>query len=185
MDVIHITPERNLKSIFKNGVLRNKPLLDQYNDVMKRQYGDKYDKEKGLVFCFPEETIFRDKYIKDFSYWKVWGNVRNKILTTFDYYKFIKYQEDGYKIFSKVVPELGKLSILLLDIDYEDFFSYYFHVQNHIMGPYWVDMDERYEHNDKPLVLVNYDIKPNRIKKVIGSVESFYDNGKINITLNI
>jgi hypothetical protein len=185
MEVIHITPERNIKSIMKNGIIRSKPLLDQYNTVMKKQYGDKYDSEKGLVFCFPESTRNRDKFIKDFLYWKSWGDNRNKILVTFDYEKFVKYKEDGYKIFSNVKPKLDKFSVLLLDIKYEEFFSYYLHAQNYIMGSYWIDMDERYEHDNKPLVLVNYDIKPNQIKRVIGTAESFNEQNKINITLNI
>ena len=46
-------------------------------------------------------------------------------------------------------------------------------------------MDERYEHDDKPLVLLNYDVPSCKIKKVIGNVESFYEKGKINITLDI
>ncbi len=47
-------------------------------------------------------------------------------------------------------------------------------------------MDTRYEHNDKPLVLINYDIKPDKIKKVIGIGESTLNrNNKINVSLKI
>jgi len=185
MDVLHLTPERNISSIMKNGVLRSKPLLTQYNGVMESLYGDKYDKNKGLVFCFPEGISKRDKYIKDFCYWKTWGNIRNKLLEPLDYKDFIKYQENGCSFFNGVEPELQRLKILLLDIKFENFFTYYCHEQTHLMSNYWTDMDERFEHNDKPLVLVNYDIKPERIKRVIGTVESFCEKGKINITLDI
>ena len=185
MDVLHLTPERNISSIMKNGVLRSKPLLTQYNGVMESLYGDKYDKNKGLVFCFPEGISKRDKYIKDFCYWKTWGDIRNRCLESLDWEDFIKYQELGYKFFNRVKPPLQRLKVLLLDIKFEDFFTHYRHMQTHLMSNYWTDMDERYEHGEKPLVLVNYDIKPERIKRVIGTVESFCEKGKINITLDI
>lgn len=185
MDVLHITPEKNMDSIFKYGILRNKPLLLQYNEIMEELYGNEYDIERGLVFCFPEEVSRRDKFIKDFSYWKAWGDVRNRILDQFSYEEFIKYQEIGCNFFSDVKPKLERLKILLLDIEYEDFFTYYKHAQFHSMRNYWTNMDGRYEHDDKPLVLVNYDIKPSKIKRVVGSVESFYERGNINITLDI
>ena len=184
MDVLHITPEKNISSIMKNGVLRSKPLLTQYNGIMESLYGDSYNIERGLVFCFPEGVSKRDKYIKDFCYWKTWGDIRNKLIPL-NYEDYIKYQELGCKFFNRVKPKLQRLKVLLLDIKFEDFFTYYRHVQNHVMGNYWTDMDERYEHENKPLVLINYDIKPKRIKRVIGTVESFYEKGKINITLNI
>ena len=185
MDVLHITPERNLESIFKNGIVRRKPLLTQYNTIMEELYGKKYDIEKGLIFCFPEEISRRDKYIKDFCYWKTWGDIRNKLLDPLDDKDFIKYQEMGFNFFYGVKPKLQRLKVLLLDIEYEEFFTYYRHVQDHLMSNYWTDMDERYEHHEKPLVLVNYDIKPDRIKRVIGTVESFFEKGNINTTLNI
>lgn len=185
MDILHITPEKNIDSIFKYGILRNKPLLTKYNGVMERLYGSKYDIERGLVFCFPEEVSRRDKFIKDFSYWKAWGDIRNRILEPLSYEDFVKYQEMGCNFFSGVKPKLERLKVLLLDVKYEEFFTYYRHVQIHTMSDYWTDMDERYEHHNKPLVLVNYDIKPNRIKRIIGSVESFYKRGKVDITLDI
>jgi len=185
MEVLHLTPEKNIKSIFKNGIVRNKPLLTQYDTVMKDLYGKKYNIEKGLVFCFPEGISKRDKYIKDFCYWKTWGDVRNKLLSNIDDEDWIKYQELGCKFFYRIKPKLQRLKVLLLDIEYKEFFTYHRHVQDHLMSSYWSDMDERYEHHHKPLVLVNYDIKPNRIKRVLGTVESFLEKGKINTTLNI
>jgi hypothetical protein len=186
MDVLHITSERNLNSIFQHGILRSKPLLTKYNDIMKNLYASNYDQEKGMVFCFPEEHVKRDKFIIDFSYWKAWGNIRNKILEPFnDYEDWEKLNEIGPKFFNDVQPQLDKMKVLLLEIEYEKFFRYYHHQQSHDMGNMWTDMDERYEHNDKPLVLLNYDVSPCKIKRVIGSVESFYEKGKINITLDI
>ena len=185
MEILHLTPEKNLNSIFKYGILRNKPILSKYNDVMESMYGSKYDKDKGLVFCFPEGIVKRDKYIIDFSYWKSWGDVRNRILDPLSNKEFYKWDEIGFKVFSGIKPKLDKLKVLLLEVEYEENFTYYKHHQSHTMGNLWRDMDFRYEHNDKPLVLLNYDVKPNKIKKVIGSVESFYNRGKINITLDI
>jgi len=185
MDILHITPEKNIPSIMKNGIRRSKPLLSQYNRVMKYLYDDEYDEKKGLIFCFPEEIFKRDKYIKDFCYWKTWGEIRNRILHPLNDEDFIKHQELGCNYFYGVKPKLQRLKILLLDIKFEDFFTYYNHVQTHLMSNYWSDMDERYEHCSKPLVLVNYDIKPDSIKRVVGTVESFLEKGKINTTLEI
>ena len=77
MDVLHITQTKNIPSIMKNGIHRGKPLLDQFNDVMEREYGEDYDKDKGLVFGMPENIDRRDKYIKDFFIGKL--GVMNEI----------------------------------------------------------------------------------------------------------
>ncbi|MFW9871699.1 MAG: hypothetical protein ACFFG0_01265 [Candidatus Thorarchaeota archaeon] len=175
MKVLHITPERNLNSIFKNGIFRNKPILDQYNEVMEYIYGKEYNKEKGLIFCFPEEINRRDKYIVDFGYWKSWGDIRNRYLLKFDYEQYKKVEEIGPLIFKNLKPVLDKLKILLLDIKKEEWFCYHKHLQTSSMGNLWTDMDTRYEHSEKPLILLNYDVKPDKIK-VIGTVESFLEN---------
>ncbi len=66
MDVLHITQTKNVPSIMKNGIFRSKPLLSQYEEVMKEDYGSDYDCEKGLIFGFPENINQRNRYIKDF-----------------------------------------------------------------------------------------------------------------------
>ena len=40
--------------------------------------------------------------IKDFAYWKTWGDVRNRFLLKYDDNKWIKMQEEGPKVFSHI-----------------------------------------------------------------------------------
>ena len=54
IEALHITSTKNIPSILKNGILRSKPIIKIYNNVMKKEYGNKYNPEKGLVFGFPE-----------------------------------------------------------------------------------------------------------------------------------
>jgi len=186
MDVLHITATENIKSIMRSKILRNKPILSQYNDVMDNEYGTEYDKEKGLVFGFPESIYNRDKIIKDFAYWKTWGDARNRFLDKYDYNEFEKMQEEGTKIFSHIKPKSTYFSILLLDVEYELFFDRWLHHQSASMGPYWKDMEARYEHDDKPLVLINYDIELKNIKRIIGTIQSIVTKeNKINTLLQI
>lgn len=186
MEVLHITPSKNVKSIMKSKMYRCKPILPQYNNVMEREHGSDYDKEKGLVFGFPESIYNRDKMIKDFAYWKTWGDVRNEVLLKYDDNKWIKMQEEGPKVFSYIKLKSTYFSILLLEIKYDPFFDKYVHVQNAEMSSYWTDMETRYEHDDKPLVLMNYDIEVKNIKRVVGTVQSIVTKeNKINTLLQI
>jgi hypothetical protein len=186
MEVLHITPSENINSIMRNKIVRCKPILSQFDEVMSDEYGSDYDKDKGLVFGFPESIYNRDKIIKDFAYWKVWGDVRNRFLDKYDYNEFVKIQEEGTKVFSHIKLKSTYFSILLLDVEYEPFFDRYKHIQNADMGPYWADMETRYEHDDKPLVLMNYDVEINNIKRVIGTVQSIVSKeNKINTLLQI
>jgi len=84
----------------------------------------------------------------------------------------------------KIIPLY--FSVVLIDIPNHSLYDRYCHQQSNCMAPHWNDMDTRFEHNDKPLVLVNYDITPDRIKKVIGTGESTISKkNKIDISLKI
>lgn len=185
MEVVHITQTGNLKSILSSKIYRNKPILKIYNEIMGSYYGDEYNIDKGLVFAFDECVSNRDKFIKDFVYWKMWGEPRNKFLDKFDDYELIKYQEIGANFFSNFNIKEDQFSILLLDVAYEDLFSMYLHAQTHDMSAYWSDMDLRYEHDNKPLVLLNYDIENIKIKKIIGTAVGRVEKNKINVSLNL
>ena len=111
-------------------------------------------------------------------------DVRNRFLKPYDYYQYNKLQEIGIKVFSHIKLKSFYFSVLLIDISHEETFDVYQHKQSADMGVLWKDMDTRYEHNDKPLTLINYDIKPNQIKKVIGTGESIVKrNNKIDVFL--
>jgi len=79
--VLHVTPSRNIESIMKYGIKRSVPLLPSFSNLMVKTIKNKYEKDKGLVFTIPESIQRRDKYLKDFTYWKQWGNPRNLYLS--------------------------------------------------------------------------------------------------------
>ncbi len=185
MDVIHITETKNIPSIMKYGILRSKPILDQYDKLMARDYGSEYDHNKGLVFGMPEGVTQRDRYIKDFSYWRAWGRNRNIFLDC-DYHQYNMYQEIGPKVFSHIKILPIHFSVMLIDIPFHPFYDWYCHAQFNNMGILWSDMDVRYEHDDEPLVLINYDVKPEKIKRVIGTGEAVVGrNKRIDIVLKM
>jgi hypothetical protein len=186
MEVLHVTPTSNVKSIIKSKIFRSKPILPIYNQIMSDYYDDEYDKDRGLVFGFPESIYNRDKIIKDFIYWKVWGSPRNIFLHKLSDEDYEKYKEFGYNLFKNFKIVEGHFSILLLNLDYEPIFDYYLHRQSYDMSEYWSDMDVRYEHNDKPLSLINYDVDKTKIKRILGTAElSISKNNKLNISLKI
>ena len=186
MDVLHITATKNIPSIMKTKIMRRKPLLTKFNGIMESYYGDSYNEDKGLVFGFPESIHHRDKIIKDFIYWKTWGDDRNRVIDTWSDEQHIEMQNVGVKAFSHLTLKEDHYSILLLDIEHEPFFDYYHHKQSSDMGVLWNDMDIRYEHNDKPLTLMNYDIQTSRIKKIVGTAESVITKqNRVNVFLNI
>ena len=185
MDILHITQTKNINSIMKHGIKRCKPLLSKFNDVMEEEYGTDYDKERGLVFCFPEGTARRDKYIKDFFYWKTWGDDRNRFIDKNEA-KYYDMLEDGPKTFSHLKFQSLHFSILLLDLPQNMVLDRIYHSQTTDMSPLWSDMDTRYEHYWKPLILINYDIESKHIKRIIGTGKSIVEkNDKINTTLQI
>ena len=186
MDVLHITQTKNIPSIMNNGIFRSKPLLSQYDKVMKKDYGKNYDEDKGLIFGIPENLDRRDKYIKDFFYWKTWGEPRNKFLKNVDYIQYDNCQEEASKVFSHLKMKPIDFSVLLVDIPFVWTYDEYRHEQSIEMGVLWKDMDARYEHKNKPIVLINYDIEPDRIKKVVGEGKSKVGrNNKIDVSLRI
>ena len=185
MDILHVTQTKNVDSIMKHGIQRCKPLLDQYDDVMEKEYGSDYDKDRGLVFCIPEGTVRRDKYLKDFFYWKTWGDDRNRFMDKY-WDKIDDLREDGPKTFSRIKSQSLYFSILLITLPTETILDRHCHAQFNSMGPLWKDMDTRYEHYSKPLALVNYDIESKYIKRVVGTGQSIVTkDNKINTLLRI
>jgi hypothetical protein len=185
MEAVHITPTRNIPSIMANGILRSPPILTQYNKVMSRDYGAEYDPKVGLVFGFTLDD-HEEKWFQHFAYWKVWGNPRNIAVGNMDWEYWNRLLETGPSAFRSIIPEAEHLTALVIDVPDHPKYGWYTHAQDHNMNRHWNDMEERYEHNDKPLVLINYDVKPSCIKYQIGTAETGLSKaGKIDITMSM
>lgn len=182
MKAVHVTLTRNLESIRANGIFRTPPVLDQYNEVMARDYED-YDPKVGLVFGFLLDD-HEEKWFKHFAYWKVWGNPRNLAIGDFEHWD--RVLETGPSIFKNVPYTDAHLTAMIIDIPYNDLYGHYLHCQSYDMNPQWNDMEERYEHNDKPLALINYKVPPSCIKCLIGTAETVLTKtGKVDIIVNM
>lgn len=187
MNVIHITPSRNVESIRVNGILRSVPLLDQYARLMDEDYPGEYDSERGLVFAFPVDFNIA-KWIKDFAYWKVWGNPRNECIKA-DYDSpeaYDKLLEIGPAAFAHIIPADEHLTALEIEIPDNPLYGSYLHRQAHDMSKCWHDMDTRYEHTTKPLALINFDIDPGCIIGQVGTIETVLSKtGKVDTIINL
>ena len=171
MLAIHMTKTRSVDSIMEKGILRNQPLLDKFNGIMKEDYGTLYNKEKGLVFSYIC-GVNDQRYFTDQIYWNMWGKPRNIMLKEVDYYEYHRMDEIGPKVFEKITYTGQSYTALLIDIPHNPHYDSYYHCQDHGMNHMWNDMEERYEHNDMPLVLINYDVHPSHIKGIVGTANT-------------
>jgi len=162
MEMIHVSPIKNYNSIIKDGLLAQKPLLPQFNKFC-------YNKQKGLVFGIEDGSNRLSKYLKDTIYWKIWGEPRNIFLGNDDIYtwgNYCRFREIGPKLFNFIKTEETDFIIFRVVIKNE-IFDTCLHAQYPEMNEFWMDMDIRYEHFDKPLVMVNDNIKPINIKGLL------------------
>lgn len=184
MEAVHVTPTRNMESILSSGIFRRPPILHQYDTVMKRDYGSAYDQKKGMVFAFTLDD-HEQKWFEHFAYWKVWGNPRNIAIENWlgDWDRLL---DTGPQAFNNIIPEPEHLTAFVIEIPDNDLYGWYFHCQKHNMDTHWNNMEERYEHNNKPLVLINYDVPPSAIKYIIGTAETVLSKaGKIDIIMSM
>jgi len=181
-EVLHITNTANLKSIFEKGLLCAKPSLEHHEEYAKKNFQE-YN-ERGLIYTIPYGCNSIDKYLKDTSYWKVWGRPRNDALElTYDDY--IKYKNDGYKYFEMMEKKLTyeeHFSVLSIEVPDSIKRLECLHIQTHDMSSYYMDMDCSFEHGDKPLFMFNENLKYKM--KVIGTIETQRKrNKKIEVNL--
>lgn len=177
MKVVHITRDKNLSGINRLGILRNKSPLSQYDELMAIDYPG-YRPEIGLVFSYLLNDS-AERFLKDFAYWDTWGKPRNDCLKKMEYPDFCNLKEMGPKGFKNIHLSSNRYFAILLDIEYHPLYDIYIHEQTHTMAPFWSDMDSRYEHIDKPLALINYDVPRERILGIIGSANSEIKNNKV------
>jgi len=187
MEVLHITPTRNIPSIEKYGIQCTKPLLPQFEKYASYYIKD-YDKSVGLIFTTVEGQNLQNKYLKDFSYWRMWGSPRNKILHKLGLEwnkEWEKVYNIGSSFFEYLIPVEEHFTILSVNVPDDTKSTTCIHNQsvgkegmNHLFG----DMDPQYEHNDKVLMLFN---QPLFQFKVVGILNVMVKrNSKISISLN-
>jgi len=190
MKLLHITESKNISPIKEKGILGAVPSLPHHREWLEGHYGEEKVKNNGCIYTIPEYLIQRDRYLKDFAYWKVWGQPRNerlKELTESKNYKYwhwgeyntdtckdIKIEEKCFKILEFIISEKRYSSC-----------AEAIHIQDHCekANKYWDNMDSRYEHDDKlmPVLLGDKVIKN---WKIIGKMQ-VYNGKKINILLTI
>ena len=186
MKILHISPSKNTESILKYGILKRPPFLSQFKEFLELHLREKYNHKEGIIFSIPEDVLTRDKYIKDFIYWKVWGHPRNVLLDTlYKKYYYADILDSGPSIFKSIKLEEEEFTIFEADIDDNFTTVSCIHAQFHCMSPVWDDMDSKYEHEDKPLVLINDNI-PSYKLKIIGEAKTLNNkNKRIDISMNI
>ena len=102
MDALHVTLSKHVPSIMKNGILRSKPILEKYDELMERNYGSEYDKDKGMVFGFPETINHRDVnglHVVDYINYK--PNDTNMAIEEYDKY----FLEGGLVELSRIINQ--------------------------------------------------------------------------------
>lgn len=176
INILHVSPVKNKDSILKYGLIGQEPLL---GDVFKDQMPDR---SKGAVFGLREGSDKQDKYLQDAAYWKIWGDPRNIFLKDMDYELYCRYQEQGVTTFNHIKTEVTNFAVFEVEI-IDEFTTFCYHLQYQEMGLYWLDMNTRYEHFKKPLIVVNDSIKREQIK-LVGSITVDMDKrGNINTNL--
>jgi hypothetical protein len=189
MKAVHITRYNHIEGIKKHGIKRGIPLLSQYDKLMKKDYRAKYDPKKGLVFAIGLDSNI-ERFVKDFAYWDMWGKPRNIAIKDnwCDTYKeFDILREMGTKAFSSIPLSTNLYIPLLIEVpDHPLYDGWYKHQQSNDMEVHWNNMDTRYEHNDKPLVLINHDVPVKNIICRIGTAStSVWRNNRINVSVHM
>lgn len=186
MKVLHISPSKNTESILKYGILKRPPFLSQFKEYLELQLGEKYNHKEGIIFSIPEDILSRDKYIKDTAYWKVWGHPRNVLLgNLYKKHSYDNLLNLGPSVFKFIKSKEEKFTIFEADIDGKFTTVSCLHGQFHNMSPLWNDMDSRYEHEYKPLVLINNNIPPCQLK-IVGQAKTLSNkNGRIDASVDI
>ena len=183
-EVLHITPTRNIPSIEKYGIQCTKPLLPQFEEYANYYIKD-YDKSVGLIFTTIEGQNLQDKYLKDFAYWRTWGNPRNEILDKLSTKGWEEVYNIGSSFFKYLRPVEEHFTILSIDV-FDDTKSTIC-VHNQFVGKdgmihLFENMDPQYEHNDKVLMLFN---QPLFQFKVVGVMSvTVKRNNHIFVSLN-
>jgi len=172
MYCIHVTEKKNLHSIKKFGLLPTKSFL--HSSLMKSKF--KTDKVIYLTKVETRENI--RKYIEDFVYCKLWIHPRHSFMRK----NKINTSDEENKVYShyfKLEPRI--FSILSIDFIPRGKYIIGTHEQSDFFG--LKDIDERFTHDDKPLIIAPKKIAPIQIKEIGNAYPVIRNNRIENIKL--
>lgn len=172
---IHISPIYYRNSIFKNGLIPSKIPLDHHLEGFREDNLLSNDENKMLYMWLSSEKD--NKFIKDMVYCKAWIEPRNK-LWKLKGYNFINPQTNLYA-YDQMIFDIYEISNFSeAKAEYR-----YLHAQEDYGSKYnsLYQMDDRYTHNDKELVLSKTVEKNFKIIKQ--AYMSINKKGKINVKI--
>ena len=157
MDYLHLTSEKNLKSVLKHGILPSRIDLDHHWKSFK-YYGLK---ERKCVYTWGGEHYNNTKYIKDMIYTKMFIHPRNNAYNRVDH--VLDWKSFGDEIFG----DDGTYYLLKIT-GVEEKFGKWIHVQESHDDKHGttVIMDDKYAHDDKPMFIFEDKIQPVNFKIV-------------------
>ena len=187
MKLLHVTNNRNVNSIIKNGLLPSFIELDchwdEFQDFLRQRY---------CIYLWNAETYMNAKFIRDLIYTKMFIHPRNKIITQkeleVEKNGLDPYDEDHYldmrKLGGNLVGDSGSYSVLEIDIDDADAHGVWKHVQEPHDDKYMSStiMDDYYAHDDKELYIAESAINFNHINIVEEVQVRKYKNNDLGFT---
>ena len=156
MKLLHVTHNKNVNSIIKNGLLPSFIELDGHWDEFQEFLRQRY-----CIYFWNAETYMNGKFIRDLIYTKMFIHPRNKIITQIEVDVENKgldpYDEEHYldirTLGGKLVGDSGSYSVLELDIADADAHGVWKHIQEPHDDKFMSStiMDDYYAHDDKEL----------------------------------
>ncbi len=174
MNCIHITETKNLLSIKKHGILPIRAYLSEHQEFLKSDLGT----DKVVYSTLLKGSKNRiEKYFQDFIYFKLWGKPRNLFLKNQKW----ENEESVYRTDFKIL--MCNFAILKFQINDEtEKYVYGLHQQDSTMYGL-AEMDDRFAHDDKPLIILPRIIKASEIKLVGEAIPKVRNNKVENVQI--
>jgi len=171
MKLLHVTHNKNIGSIIKNGLM---PSFIEHSGHW--ECFQDYLEHRRCVYLWDAETYRNDKFVRDLIYTKMFIHPRNKMFVQreieIENAGLDIYDEDHYIDFSKLgtwlVGDVGTFSVLEIDSEGLDLHGSWQHVQEPTSNRHATStiMDDKYAHDDKEIYITGDTIGFNNIKIV-------------------
>ena len=157
MDYLHLTSKESIKSILKNGIIPTHIDLPHHWESFHRDGLT----ERKCVYLWNGESYNNTKFIKDMIYTKMFIQPRNKLYNHIDVE--IDFRQFGKKLYGE-----DMIFYLLRVHELNNEIGSYIHVQEPSDDIYntITMMNDKYAHDDKPLVINGKTIKSNQFNIV-------------------